>query len=299
MSQATSDGGVFPLNKPRYSYPNRHGWGPNINKKIPQGKNNKGDLPMKKNTMMRIASCLLIAVLMTTCVISGTFAKYTTTTGGTDTARVAYWGFEQGAELEIDLFDNTYTNVASVDVVGDDSTNDNVVAPGTTKTDTIGFTYVNYQTDKIVAPEVAYTFTIDATITGTTTTAFDSNKSFYWILDGKQYQTIDAFTTAIKTLSGEADGSVDYSANNLPTNFAVGATHTIGWYWAYEGYEVTEAFDTYQVGDIIEKTVWEGLSAENQAKATALGDTADVTMGNADTLSDLTLVITITATQKD
>ena len=49
---------------------------------------------MKKNKMMRIASVLLVAVLLSTCAISGTFAKYVTSDSGSDTARVAKWGVE-------------------------------------------------------------------------------------------------------------------------------------------------------------------------------------------------------------
>ena len=47
---------------------------------------------MKKNIMMRLSALLLVAVLLTTCVISGTFAKYTDTKSTGDTARVAKWG---------------------------------------------------------------------------------------------------------------------------------------------------------------------------------------------------------------
>ena len=53
---------------------------------------------MTKNKMMRIASILLVAVLISTCAISGTFAKYVTKTEGTDTARVAKWGILLGVE---------------------------------------------------------------------------------------------------------------------------------------------------------------------------------------------------------
>ena len=49
---------------------------------------------MKKNVMMRVASALLVAVLLTTCSISGTFAKYVTEDAGADQARVAKWGVE-------------------------------------------------------------------------------------------------------------------------------------------------------------------------------------------------------------
>jgi hypothetical protein len=47
---------------------------------------------MKKNKMMRIASILLVVTLLSTCVISGTFAKYVTKAEGEDQARVAKWG---------------------------------------------------------------------------------------------------------------------------------------------------------------------------------------------------------------
>ena len=46
---------------------------------------------MKKNKMMRIASVLLVAVLLSTCAISGTFAKYTQDFTATATANVASW----------------------------------------------------------------------------------------------------------------------------------------------------------------------------------------------------------------
>ena len=49
---------------------------------------------MKKNKMMRIASVLLVAVLLSTCAISGTFAKYVTQVSGNDSARVARWGIK-------------------------------------------------------------------------------------------------------------------------------------------------------------------------------------------------------------
>lgn len=56
---------------------------------------------MKKNKMMRLASCLLVAILLTTSVISGTFAKYTTSSTGTDSARVATWGFQDTASITL------------------------------------------------------------------------------------------------------------------------------------------------------------------------------------------------------
>ena len=40
---------------------------------------------MRKNKAMRLASGLLVAVMLTTCIISGTFAKYVTTNKAEDT----------------------------------------------------------------------------------------------------------------------------------------------------------------------------------------------------------------------
>lgn len=58
---------------------------------------------MKKNKMMRIASVLLVAVLLSTCVISGTFAKYTSEFTGTSTAKIAKW------DVKVANATNTFT----------------------------------------------------------------------------------------------------------------------------------------------------------------------------------------------
>lgn len=93
---------------------------------------------MKKNKMMRIASVLLIAVLMTTCAISGTFAKYVTSAEGTDSARVAKWGVE--IEATGVMFNDSYKDEAttySANETGDaitvqaDTEGTKILAPGT------------------------------------------------------------------------------------------------------------------------------------------------------------------------
>ncbi len=61
---------------------------------------------MKKNTMMRIASVLLVAVVLTTCAISGTFAKYTSEKEVSDSATVAKWSFEVN---DADIASNAFT----------------------------------------------------------------------------------------------------------------------------------------------------------------------------------------------
>jgi len=101
---------------------------------------------MKKNRMLRLASTLMILTLLTTSIIGGTFAKYTTTGRASDTARVAKWGVaitasgslysdayakgttENSLPTAWDKQNNTFSDSISVAAVME---NDNIVAPGT------------------------------------------------------------------------------------------------------------------------------------------------------------------------
>lgn len=47
----------------------------------------------KKNWIIRIAMIAIVLSVATACLVSGTFAKYTTTVSGGDSARVAKWVF--------------------------------------------------------------------------------------------------------------------------------------------------------------------------------------------------------------
>lgn len=53
---------------------------------------------MKKSKTMRIASLLLVLVLVTTCFVGTTFTKYTSSANGTATATVAKWSIEVNDE---------------------------------------------------------------------------------------------------------------------------------------------------------------------------------------------------------
>ena len=93
---------------------------------------------MKKNKMMRLASVLLVLTLLSTSVISGTFAKYITTDSANDSARVAKWGVV--ASVKGDLFGQTYEAATGNNIINYNTTGgtviaeadtDFVVAPGT------------------------------------------------------------------------------------------------------------------------------------------------------------------------
>ena len=92
---------------------------------------------MKKNKMMRLASFLLVAVLLSTCAISGTFAKYVTTKASSDTARVAKWAFTVGGDdiVDADFTFNLFNTVTDSDGTSSETdlkaTDGSIIAPGT------------------------------------------------------------------------------------------------------------------------------------------------------------------------
>lgn len=90
-----------------------------------------------KNKMMRLASLLMVAVLLTTSVVSGTYAKYVTSDEAGDKARVAKWGVTVTAEGKDSTFVKTY-ETSHETVVSSDT--EDVVAPGTKNTSGLTFT---------------------------------------------------------------------------------------------------------------------------------------------------------------
>lgn len=94
---------------------------------------------MKKNKMMRLASMLLVVTLLSTCIISGTFAKYVTADSASDTARVAKWGMtvSAGGSLFAEYYypfstEETSNQISAITRCSADSSNsENIVAPGT------------------------------------------------------------------------------------------------------------------------------------------------------------------------
>ena len=221
---------------------------------------------MKKNKMMRIASVLLVVTLLSTCIISGTFAKYVTKGSGSDNARVAKFGvkIESTGELfdtEYETHDTTYSGSLSVKSSNDDK----LVAPGTTK-NFAGFTVSG-------TPEVAVRMAFsEATLTLTGWT--DAANNYYCplvikvgntTLDGADYTSIATFKAAveaeIKNFTKDYDPLTTLSATDVPA---------ISWSWPFSTGDANDVKDTY------------------------LGDQAAA--GNASTIE---LAVTLTVTQID
>lgn len=224
---------------------------------------------MKKNKIMRLASALLVLTLMTTCAISSTFAKYTTSTTGGDKARVAKWGFTDTANSQItlnDLFKTAYDK----NVTG----KADVIAPGTTNSADFKFAY-NTTDNGATAPEVAYTFTV-STDGSNCAEAIKNNPNIQWKLDTGEWGTWDDMIAAIKALSGDETGTKTYNPGELPAAFKDNTTtHTVSWQWAFE------------------------KKANTTATPDAKQDETDTGMGNAAALANVELHIAVTATQVD
>lgn len=216
---------------------------------------------MKKMKSMRCAIGLAIATLLTTCLIGGTFAKYTTGAEAQDSARVAYWGFDASNTITLEnLFRNEYTNVRSED-------RSDVIAPGTEGQVSFGFPFTANGTAS--APEVAYTFSMN--VTGSCADAIKNNPDIRFKLDNGSFGTWDQLIASLKALSGNASGSKNYAAGELPEAFDTAEeTHTIAWQWAF-----TDSADV-----------------DGQ-------DAIDTAMGNASVLPTCSLSISVSAVQID
>lgn len=188
---------------------------------------------MKKNVMMRIAACLLVCVLASTCGISGTFAKYVTDGKGTDTARVAKFGVQ--VQAFDGMFSETYvTEDANYVATITDSvvSGEKVVAPGTEGT----------MTDLVITgqPEVAVKVTYEATNIYLANW-IDNEGNFYCplfitintvTLCGLDYASAEDFATAI--YDNVASFTEAYAPGTILGNEQE-HNMDISWRWAFEG----------------------------------------------------------------
>ena len=214
---------------------------------------------MKKNTMMRLASVLLIAVLMSTCAISGTFAKYVTSDSETDSALVAKWGvdFTVGSSW----FEKTYNKDASdyADMALSVKAGQDVVAPGTKGT---AYTFLA-AADK---PEVSYRVTFKNSTDVTAKTIFLASGSdkyypvqFELTFNGSDVDladgSIETIINAIEKLTYFYDVEDDKYYVSVDGGTTWGAAQdgapalTLTWEWKFEEDEATNVKDT-ALGDL-------------------------------------------------
>jgi len=268
---------------------------------------------MKKNKMMRVASGLMVAVLMTTSAISGTFAKYVTETSKTESARVAKFGVILSTSGT--LFGTDYEEHDSIElpdeetlsVKGDGS---NVCAPGTCSAQLNGSDVfgdkkgLNFNISG--KPEVAVKVSFDASFTDdiylkayNTTPGYTD---YTTISDPMSNFTVSADYHPIKfTLSKGDSGEVVNSLENVTLNDIVSYLHgnssdlvfnagtdlgtavgkyTLSWKWDFTGAGDIDKYDTFL-----------GMYAADSS--------IPLPAGAAEACTDIDVTITMTVTQID
>lgn len=200
---------------------------------------------MKKTKLMRAALLLLVLTLITSCFVGGTFAKYTTSANGSDTARVAKWGVVITAHGE--TFAKTYATDTE-NVVGTIANSvvsaNKVIAPGT-KGNMVGMTITG-------TPEVAVSvnYAADFKVEGWTV-----GNEFYCplqikvgstMIDGATFNNAAAFENAVNTEISTYNKN--YAAGTDLSTASV-TTPSVSWEWPFFVNNADDVKDT-ALGDL-------------------------------------------------
>lgn len=199
---------------------------------------------MKKNIMMRLSAVLLVAVLLTTCVISGTWAKYVSTgSSGEDNAQVAKWGVVITAEAKDNKeYADKTLSAEETAVIANASIKH--LAPG----DAVKFASINVTGTPEVAVKVEYTATLE--LDGWVIDSTVEYMPLVFVINGLEYSMKGFSFTQVADFEAKiaeiiAAYSKEYAAG---TNLALQASEelTVSCYWAFEG---DNASDT-KLGDL-------------------------------------------------
>lgn len=196
----------------------------------------------KKNVLMRSAGLLLALVLVTSCFVGSTLAKYVTSGDAADNARVAKWGVSITAHATGDIFAKEYKGAGQDNTVvaGGEY---KVIAPGTKKDDAALVTLSG-------KPEVSVQVTYNAehfSLTGKW--VGDKNDTFYCPLiikvtgkvgDAVKTETINCVEkgSAADVEKAVKDAVAAVSATygpNTDLSTVAGDGLKISWEWPFEG----------------------------------------------------------------
>ena len=245
---------------------------------------------MKKNAMLKIAAILMVAVLLTTCAISSTFAKYVTAKEISTEARVAKFGYTLDTTFTGTTFTQTYaseTDGFTGDVVS--SANDDLmVAPGTS-----GDLSYNSQiaVDTNRAPEVAVTIKSDVKFTWTDGTNDYDYCPIIFTIDGVKYMTKDLDPNSQYESTEQLLNAVS-GALSFEYTLAPGATGV-----TIDGTEVSVA-DLFAAKTVTWEWEYDHTTAGSESANEAL-DAKDTALGNEDFDVKLGVVINQSITQID
>ena len=119
---------------------------------------------MKNNKTVKFMALVLFVTILAIILVSGTYAKYTTSATGSDNARVAKWSIKLGDEdiakstektFAIDLF-STITNTDGSEEKNVKKTDGSLIAPGTMGS----FTLLSLKNESEVNAKYSVTYTL-------------------------------------------------------------------------------------------------------------------------------------------
>jgi hypothetical protein len=175
------------------------------------------------NKLVKFTIFVLLVALITLVILSGTYAKYTSTVAGDDTATVAKWSIEvndneittaEDSKVTFDLFD-TIKDSNGTDTETDVA--ESLIAPGTSG---------SFDLKVANTSEVTAKYSISFTVTNT------SSIPIQYSVDGGS-----TWTTSLSTVSVD---KLAIGANN---------TTTVQWKWAYENGSDASAIATNDTAD--------------------------------------------------
>ena len=175
----------------------------------------------RSSMMVRLVAVLAVVMMFTMCFVGGTFAKYTSSATGTDSATVAKWSFKVG-ETDIATTD-TFTFDLFKTIKDSDGTNNetemnpvdgSIIAPGTQGSFDLVLTN---------ASQVTAQYAIDYTVTN------NNDIPVKFSVDGGTTWTNDLADVA-------ASDSTKLAANSGTT------TIKVQWKWDFNGSD--DSFDT-------------------------------------------------------
>lgn len=175
----------------------------------------------RSSMMVRLVAALAVTMMFTMCLVGGTFAKYTSSATGTDSATVAKWSFKVG-ETDIATTDtftfDLFKTIKDSDGINNETemnpVDGSIIAPGTQGS----FDLVLKNESQVTAQ-----YAIDYTVTN------NNDIPVKFSVDGGSNWTNDLADVA-------ASDSTKLAANSGTT------TIKVQWKWAFDGSD--DSFDT-------------------------------------------------------
>lgn len=176
---------------------------------------------MKKNIAMRVASLVLMCTIVTSCFVSSTFAKYTSSAKGSDSVTVAKWAVSAGGT------DITQADTVSFDLFGTVLDSDYTTTEQNVATGTDGKTLVAPGTSGKFVMTVANNSEVDAEYSLTLTETNANSVPIQYSADGNDWEDeLSAINIIDKGLNRNTNENI-----------------TVYWRWVFDAEETSGAHD--------------------------------------------------------